>query len=549
MNLLKPDRITKIFFFGLTIVSGIVILYPQIQFNLLLAQGDHGHNLYSFYQASLGKLPFKDFWYPYGPLMPFYYGIFLNIFGVSIKSVLLGKILCIGMAGLFVYLGLSLFISPLLAYLAGLWYWTFCPDFFYNFNHTGAYTLNMALLYFLFLYIKTGLRRFMYYGLACTLFIFLVKINFGLFALLASMASFFLIDYQNKNLKKFPFYVLPLLVIPLTVAVIYWPLIAGLPSYAVSQCLSYFNAYFYDISVFYSVQRLFIYFFELVTNSWSNLIFALLVFISTTLVIFSLITNRFDKNTKNTLLLILAILSLFAVFNLHEFFGDSREFMFSYKLNLMIPFQIIICFILLHYGLQPLNDNLKLSVCFAIFVLLFHGIDMNHRLIFHTRLTGRYLSLPRGQVYATNERDWFSTVERTVSYLESHLKKDELFFALPYEPLYYFLMGRPSPTWQVMTIEATGIPPAQESEIIRDLENKNVNYVVLSNRSYSREDGVGIFGQTYLPGLHDYIFKNFQEVASFGNWDALAGWNVGHAVKILKRRTDRPENSAQSEMR
>ena len=540
MNLLQPNKNTKLSFFCLTIISGIIILYPYTHFNLLISQGDHGHNLYSFYQTSLGKLPFKDYWYPYGPLMPFYYAIFLNIFGASIKAVLLGKTLCIGMAGLFVFLGLSLFISPLLSFIASLWYWTFCPDFFYNFNHTGAYTFNMALLYFLFSYIKTGRRQFIYCGYVCNLFTFLVKINFGLFSLFAFMASLLLIYYRKNTLKNISFYAFPLLAIPLSVALLCWPLMAGLPQYAVSQCFSYFNAYFYQVSILYTLQRLFIYFFEMAVSSWPNFIFTSLVFISSVSLCHSLVVNRFEKGVKNNLLLILATLALFTILNLHEFFGDSREFMFLYKLNMMVPFQIILSFVLIHYGLYFLNDKLKLATYFITFMILFRTIDAGHRMISYVESSGHYLSLRRGQIHATNEREWFSTVERTVSYLESHLNEDELFFALPYEPLYYFLVGRPSPTWQVMTIEATGIPPAQEAEIIRDLDSKNVNYIVLSNRSYSLEDGVGILGQTYLPGLYGYILKNFEEVASYGNWDAVAGWNVGHAVKILKRKTVSP---------
>ena len=38
-----------------------------------------------------GKLPYKDFWWVYGPLMPYYYGLFYKIFGMHITSVLLGR--------------------------------------------------------------------------------------------------------------------------------------------------------------------------------------------------------------------------------------------------------------------------------------------------------------------------------------------------------------------------------------------------------------------------------------------------------------------------
>ena len=61
----------------------ILLLMSEIDFQSALAQGDHGRDLYAFRKTLEGKLPYKDYWWVYGPLMPFYYGSFINIFGNS----------------------------------------------------------------------------------------------------------------------------------------------------------------------------------------------------------------------------------------------------------------------------------------------------------------------------------------------------------------------------------------------------------------------------------------------------------------------------------
>jgi len=100
---LYPRRI----FLLLTIVVGIFILYPTNNVELFLSQGDHGRDLYAFKKTAEGALPYKDYFWNYGPLMPFYYAFFIKVFNPGIQSVLLGQNVLNFISGILVYLTMN----------------------------------------------------------------------------------------------------------------------------------------------------------------------------------------------------------------------------------------------------------------------------------------------------------------------------------------------------------------------------------------------------------------------------------------------------------
>src|ERR1700733_9505742 len=88
----SPTTIKAIFLL-LTILTTIIFVWPELNFQDVLAQGDHGRDLYAFEAVFKNQLPYKDFWWVYGPIMPYYYGLFYKIFGLHITSILLGRAL------------------------------------------------------------------------------------------------------------------------------------------------------------------------------------------------------------------------------------------------------------------------------------------------------------------------------------------------------------------------------------------------------------------------------------------------------------------------
>ena len=82
-------------------------------------------DLYAAQAVYRGELPYKDFWWVYGPLMPYYYGLFFKIFGVHIGSMLLGKLILKILGGILICLGLMEVSSNIAAFFGACWFMLF----------------------------------------------------------------------------------------------------------------------------------------------------------------------------------------------------------------------------------------------------------------------------------------------------------------------------------------------------------------------------------------------------------------------------------------
>src|SRR5471030_2344910 len=104
----------------LVLGAGLLITAPYINFQDFLSQGDHGRDLYAAQAVYRGELPYKDFWWVYGPLMPYYYGLFFKVFGTQISSMILGKIILRILGGILICLGLMEVSSEIAAFLGAV---------------------------------------------------------------------------------------------------------------------------------------------------------------------------------------------------------------------------------------------------------------------------------------------------------------------------------------------------------------------------------------------------------------------------------------------
>src|SRR5476651_2397608 len=109
----------------LVLIAGIIITAPYANYQDYLSQGDHGRDLYAAQAVYRGELPYKDFWWVYGPLMPYYYGLFFKIFGIQIGSIILGKLFLKILAGILICLGMMEVCSGLGAFICACWFMLF----------------------------------------------------------------------------------------------------------------------------------------------------------------------------------------------------------------------------------------------------------------------------------------------------------------------------------------------------------------------------------------------------------------------------------------
>ena len=234
----------KIRFLFLTIAAGALMAVPHLNFQDLLSQGDHGRDLYAAQEALKGKLPYKDFWWVYGPLMPYYYALFLKIFGAAIPSILLGYAVMKVAAGAFFYLTAAVAMPASVAFLGACWFMQSQQDFFFTYNHISGITLEMFICWRLFAYIANGRLRGLWSIVPAILLYALIKVNFALAALAVTALAVGLTDFvreQPLDKDKKYFYATLLAGTPVLIAVVYWLLLKDLPVYAVHQCMPYFG--------------------------------------------------------------------------------------------------------------------------------------------------------------------------------------------------------------------------------------------------------------------------------------------------------------------
>lgn len=522
--------------FLLVPLAGLFLLFHQASFQPYLAQGDHGRDLYAFAQAFNGQLPYRDYWWVYGPLMPYYYGLFFKIIGYSIPSILVGKLLLTVIAGAFIFFALSLFIPSLFAFIATLWFWMFQPDFFFTYNHIGGLTCVTGIVYLLFAYIKKPSIKYLWWALFLSFLLCLIKINFGLASLFVILVFNRVFDVMNKikeNEAKKAFTLFAVTVFPLVVFMIYWALFFGMPFHEIRQCLPYLSGdQPYHATPQDSLSALAWSIFINTFTSPANLVFALVNIGAILLSIQKIFSPKTNLSERKQTLTAFILLVFFYFVNLHEYILSGV----LYRSFWATPFSTMMLFLILGYAVSTVEIRIQRILFGALFVVIFSSYSNQLEMVREKKIPEQFFIHERGRITTGNSEDWFKAVQDTSEYLQRNVPADQTFFALPYDPLYYYLADKKSPTRQLIFFEHINIPPTQERKIIAELEKNQVNFVVLSSRAFAvREPGLGVLGNTYCPILGKYLQEHFVTVAVFGDWKYEPGWAWNHGTQILKR--------------
>jgi len=527
---------SKTIFLLLTILLAAIFIWPELNYQDLLAQGDHGRDLYAADVVMHGKLPYKDFWWVYGPLMPYYYGLFFKAFGVHISSVLLGRALLVILCSIFFYLAAACLMTPGLAFIAATWFTQGRPEFFFTYNHIGGILMELIILWGLLSYILNNNIRHLWIVLAADLVLGLIKINFGLAGLVGIIAGVLLIDFTKKypfdNAKK-KFYLGAAVLVPVCLGIIYWLLLHDLPIYAIRQCMPYFG----DDQPYHISPPTAIHFYLLQNwiafgRPWGMAIG--IVMHSCTLVsIYLLISGKLEKTYRHTVLLALFLIWMFFVLYFHEYLVSGVW----YRSYWSLPFLDFFQFVTIGIAWKVIPKFLRVLIMLFLGALTLLGIVAHIGIIQSAKQPYRYLSMDRGHIYVGNEPQWTDTVNKVTYFLNTTLKKDDKFFAMPYDCLYYYLTGKDSPTRQLIFFDHIKIPREQEISVIRELEMNRTAMVLMSNRIRSDETGLGIFGTTYCPLLAEYVYSVYAPFTrEGGDWGQPPGWANNHGVLLLKRK-------------
>jgi len=523
-------------FLALTILTGVIAIWPFHDYQHWIAQGDHGKDLYSYKLTLAGAQPYRDYYWLTGPAMPIYYSTFLRVFGTTIQSVLLGQNLLLVAAGILIFLVGSVFMPPAFSYVAALWYWTFRGvDFFYTYNHAGGIVAFLFCLLCAFLYLKNSRPRYVWLGIVGIILLTLIRPNIGIVTLVVFFLSLILADTfcQNPRRGQKNLHYLGLVTaIVLFCGGIYFLLLHNLPRYVLEQCFPYGQVSRDDpttslVTKLITFNKIMV---TLATCTLPRCIFSAAFLLALLRLAYLLLRKRLSPRE----LLPLLTLSLFTIASLHEYIGGGHKF----HLFWFFPSMILLIFFLLHPAINSIRtDSAKTVIVLLLFLIAVIPLLKKINKISMFKNPQHLLNINGNWVYSEQPADWFATVQDTTRFIERNVPPGEKIFALPYEPLYYFLSGRDAATRHTMFFQRSRITPEQEQETIADLEKNHVRYVILSNRSLKNAEGnLGVLGQTHCQRLWEYLNENFTVVATLGSWDTPAGWAVNHAVKILKRK-------------
>jgi len=443
----------KIFFLLLTIFAGIIILWPLHNFQNYLSQGDHGRDLYCFKKTMEGALPYRDYSWLFGPLMPYYYSIFYFLGGISIQSVLLGYLLLVLLTGIVIYLICSVFLSPAISFVCALWYWCFRGiEFFYTYNHNGGLLTLMIAFYCLLKYIRDNRLFYVYAGFISIFLLGLIRLNMGIAILIAFILALLLIDFVQKDpeaSKKRQLYAYLFLAVLIGTFSIYWYLLYPLPDYAIQQSFPYAKSQRTDFSptpfaaVIYSMHLIISYFLATLAQK----IFGILLLLSALQSCILTFSNKTSKEFKKNLILIFSSLFIFIFFSSHEFIASGVY----YRIYWFMPLIFITMFILIAVATKGISSIIiKPLIFLTLFLPPFINIYNDHILFRYFKNPAHLLQIGQNKIYTSQHPFWFHTVTSATNFIKKNVPPSDKILVLPFDPLYLFLSGRDSAARQLV---------------------------------------------------------------------------------------------------
>jgi hypothetical protein len=526
----------KSLFLPLAIIAGIFIIAQSFDIQGYLSTGDHGRDLYAFERTLHGENAYQDYWWVYGPLMPFYYAIFMKCYGMSVLSVLLGKAILKFSAGLFIFAGINAVASPAAALLGTVWFYLFSQDFFFTYNHIGGILCVNAIAAMLLLYVRDKRQDYLWAASGTSFILAFIKINFGLTALMATAATAFIINRSKPaepRTSLSTFYRATLLYIPAVIAAGYVYCLRGLPIYEIRQCMPYANVdQPYNTLPWIALSNAWTLFVQKIFTSPLDFFFGAIVIMSLIRIAYLAINKRLGTDEDKRHIIAIVLMGIYFLLNYHEYIKSGVQ----YRGLWAQPIEFMFFFIVIALAVRQNSRGLRALVWIIIALLAYAGWRAQTGVINKVHTPNQYIANDKIKAYVMNRPEWIDTVEKTTAFLNKNLKPDEQFFALPYDALYYYLTGRKSPVRLLIYFEHINIPPEQEKDIIASLEAKKINWVVVSSRMNAREQGLGKLGITYCPLIGKYLQDNFTPVTQFGDWQNEPGWGWNHGTVVLKRK-------------
>src|SRR3989338_6157650 len=103
------------------LIIAVVAGNVPIDFQPWISSGDHGRDFYCFQATAQGAVPYRDYWWVYGPLMPYYFAAFIKYLGSAMPVILTAKAGLDLFSALFLYLSIATLLYPAAGFIAAVW--------------------------------------------------------------------------------------------------------------------------------------------------------------------------------------------------------------------------------------------------------------------------------------------------------------------------------------------------------------------------------------------------------------------------------------------
>lgn len=528
----------------LTVIAGAVILAPYTEYQDILDQGDRGRDLYCSKKTLDGCMVYRDYWWIYGPVMPYYYSFFYRALGVSVRSVLIGQCLLLLLCGVLVHLTTAIFAPPAFACIAAIAFWIYYPDFPHTYMYTGGITCILLAVYFLFRYLRRPRPLSLLLSTGAVVLLSAVKLNIGVSVfcalLIACAGADVLREGLGRRRERFRLYLGLAALFGTALIIVYLPFTWGLPEIVKTQSFPFSNAQRSSAPPLLPRMRdLAAVVGEQLALDWRHPLLLVLGLACLARVLCLLWRNGPLPAPRPELGAAMLALLLLSLLSVHEYFMNT--FSIYYQLHWAFPTLYLFFVLAVWAGTRGLGAAARCGVAALVLVCAATSYARTARHIRQCRVPAQYLDFPRGGVYlnpANNPPEWLATVRGAVDFLMRNVGKDEKIVALPYDTLYCFLSERDSAIRQQEIFSLSHPTEAQEREIIASMERQNVRWAVLSNIYRTLEPGKGAgLGLVCCRLLSGYLEEHFRIAAVFGPWGANPEeWIVGHGVAILRKR-------------
>jgi len=506
---------------------------------VVYSTNDRGRDLHAALMVSEGKLAFRDFDWPYGPLMPAYYALWFKAIGPSIRTfeaaelamrfltlaavVRLGFCAAGGFAGLFAGL-VWLLLGPIHGY-------------YHTGNHIGgAFFVALMLTATIRLILRKGdpLREYAWLG-ASFLMLGLVKLNM---AAAFGLVCFGTLRILSRRRVADSEYALPAnrtLVVscaaPITaVILVYGALLASAPRNAVPRCLPWLSFYRQDYGSLVSRALR-----ELnpggagwgATGAWTGLAVTLMT-AGTTIFFIGLIVAAFaalSLRAKGGLDSADASLAVFLCFAVlvggHELLMAGAYY--SVTFWAAPPIAVACVFAVSRLAGPFLRMRLGSAgtrIALALLAVTMAALNIAQADIYKSQGAWEWMQHPRARVMALRSwRDrgsWARAVEDATHFIADNSAPGEPILVVPMDAIYMFLADRPHACRTTDFSAIQNIAEDEQKRIIADMERLNVRMVVWTNTVISTPTSREVFGETHCRILADYIRSRYSPAATFG---------------------------------